>query len=233
MKRFYLAAIAMALLLSACGGPAAEVTPTLSPAAEPTAAPVSTPTPTPDPTPAPTAVVLVAPELTEQRFSQEFTAEDGTVVLSVDYALPHVVNYPDSAALLAIDDRYTQMGAALLDNAASTAQDAVSDYEVSLQAGLPFQPTIEEMSYEVTFLSERVLSVSRTFYAAAAGAAHPTVLLLGAALTCVTAGGSPSGTSVPTWRAPPRRRWRRSVSRRRWPVWSARRRRPFSRISFT
>ncbi|MBM6939475.1 myristoyl transferase, partial [Pseudoflavonifractor phocaeensis] len=42
MKRFYLAAIAMALLLSACGGPAAEVTPTLSPAAEPTAAPVST-----------------------------------------------------------------------------------------------------------------------------------------------------------------------------------------------
>lgn len=179
MKRFYLAAIAMALLLSACGGPAAEVTPTLSPAAEPTAAPVSTPTPTPDPTPAPTAVVLVAPELTEQRFRQAFTAEDGTVVLSVDYALPHVVNYPDSAALLAIDDRYTQMGAALLDNAASTAQDAVSDYEVSLQAGLPFQPTIEEMSYEVTFLSERVLSVSRTFYAAAAEAAHPTVLLLG------------------------------------------------------
>lgn len=178
MKRFYLAAIAMTLLLTACGAPSAEHLPSPTPTAAPSG-PAMTAAPTPDPTPSPTPARLVAPQLAEQRFSQEFTAEDGTVVLTVDYVLPRVVNYQDSMALLAIDDRYAQMGADLLENAASTARDAVSDYEVSLQAGLQFQPATEEMSYETTFLSQRVLSVCRTFYAGMANAAHPTVLLLG------------------------------------------------------
>lgn len=177
MKRLFFASMAMALLLTACGAPGADAVPTPTPTAVSTASPSPTPaaTPTPDPTPIP----LVAPQLAEQRFSQTFTAEDGTVVLTVDYVLPRVVNSQDSVALLAIDDRYTQMGSNLLETAAATAQDAVSDYEVSQQAGLQFQPGAEEMSYETTFLSQRVLSVSRTFYATMANAAHPTVLLLG------------------------------------------------------
>ena len=174
MKRFLLAAAGAALLaLSACTAPAA-------PSADPTPTAVVTPSPTPSPTatPEPTPIPLVEPKLKSHTFAQDFAAEDGTVVLSVAYTLPSIENRDASSALEAIHNRYDQMGEDLLNNAASTAQDAIADYEISSQAGLSFQPTTEEMSYEVSFLSERVLSISRQFYASTEGASHPTVLRL-------------------------------------------------------
>lgn len=177
MKRFLLAAVGAALLaLSACASPAALPSPTASPAPTAAAAPSATPSPTP--TLESTPIPLVEPQVTTHTFSQDFAAEDGTIVLSVAYALPSIENRDASPALEAIHNRYDQMGEDLLDNAATTAQDAIADYEISSQAGLAFHPTTEEMSFEVTFLSRRVLSIARQFYASTEGAAHPTVLRL-------------------------------------------------------
>ncbi len=169
MKK-YCAALAalLALTLAACGPAAPE--PTASPTPEPT--PEATPSPTPEPTPEP----LVDPELTTQTFSESYTASDGTVVLTVSYTLPDFANKAGSTALTAIADWYTAEGEALLENAALRSQDAVSDYEISQAAGYPFQATLEEITSELTYQSEGVLSFRREFYVSTVGAAHPTVM---------------------------------------------------------
>ena len=176
MRRTRYSALFAALLLvtlAACGPAAPE------PTATAVAAPTPTATPEPTPTPSPTPEPLVEPELIFQSFSDTFTAPDGTVVLTVSYTLPDFANQASSAVLTAIADWYTAEGEALLENASLRAQDAVSDYEVSQAAGYPFQATAEEITSELTYQSEGVLSFRREFYANAVGAAHPTVLRMG------------------------------------------------------
>ncbi len=177
MKRRILLPLAalLAAALTACGPAGPEPTPTPTP----TAAPLPTPSPTPEP-------VYVPPVLSSQRFSQTFTAEDGTELLSAAYTLPDFENREASAALTAISAWYAALGEDMLSTAAFTAQDASADYELSGAQDIPFLPGSEEMDFQCTYQNERVISFSRTFYATIAGTAHPTVLRLGDLFDLVT-----------------------------------------------
>lgn len=172
MKRRIVSAALSALLaaaLTACG-PAP---------AEPTATPEPTPTVTPTPTPEPTPEPLVDPVLSSRNFAETYTADDGTVVLTVSYTLPDFENKGDSKVLTAIADWYEEEGESLLDSARTRSADAKSDYEVSTAAGIEFSPVLEEIKSELSYQSDGVLSFRREFYAGGAGMAHPTVLRMG------------------------------------------------------
>lgn len=174
MKRRIVSAALSALLaaaLTACGPAPAE--PTATPTPAPTATP--TPTPTPEPTPEP----LVDPVLSSRNFAETYTADDGTVVLTVSYTLPDFENKGDSKVLTAIADWYEEEGESLLDSARTRSVDAESDYEVSTAAGITFSPVLEEIKSELSYQSAGVLSFRREFYAGGAGLAHPTVLRMG------------------------------------------------------
>lgn len=150
-----------------------------APAPSSSTAPVPTPSAPPTPSPTPT-YTYVAPVLSEQVFTQDYTADDGTTVLSVSYTLPDFENKSESPALAAISAWYAAEGQALLDNTtATTAQDALSDYELSGPLGLPFQPMKEEMTYTSLYQNEQVISFAREFYASSEGTAHPTVFRMG------------------------------------------------------
>ena len=171
MKRSALLPLAALLLVLASCSPKA-------PAPSPSTAPVPTPSAsTPSPTP---TYTYVAPVLSEQVFTQDYTADDGTTVLSVSYTLPDFENKSDSPALAAISAWYAAEGQALLDNTtATTAQDALSDYELSGSLGLPVHPMKEEMTYTSLYQNEQVISFAREFYASSEGSAHPTVFRMG------------------------------------------------------
>ena len=179
MKRSALLPLAALLLVLASCSPKA-------PAPSPSTAPVPTPSAsTPSPTP---TYTYVAPVLSEQVFTQDYTADDGTTVLSVSYTLPDFENKSDSPALAAISAWYAAEGQALLDNTtATTAQDALSDYELSGSLGLPVHPMKEEMTYTSLYQNEQVISFAREFYASSEGSAHPTVFRMGETFTqCFT-----------------------------------------------
>ena len=166
MKRHILSAALSALLalsLSACDQ-----------APEPTA----TPEPTALAAPTATPEGLVDPVLSSQSFTETFTAEDGTVVLTVSYTLPDFSNKGSSAVLREIASWYTTEGEGLLESARARADESVSDYELSASAGYTFSPVLEEITSEMTYQSEGVLSFRREFYAGSVGAAHPTVLCM-------------------------------------------------------
>ena len=169
MSRLLPPALLLTALLTACGGPAA--------------APRSSPSPPlpPEPAPSPSPILkegYVAPELTTQTYQETYTAsdEDDTVVLSVDYQFPDFSNKADALALTTIADWYGTMGADMLTASATTAQDARADYDLSDTSGIPFSPTMEELTYACTFQNEHVISFARQFYANAEGWAYPTVL---------------------------------------------------------
>ena len=177
MKRRILLPLAalLAAALTACGpaGPGPTPTPT------PTAAPLPAPSPTPEP-------IYVPPVLSSQRFSQTFTAEDGTELLSAAYTLPDFENREASAALTAISAWYAALGEDMLSTAAFTAQDASADYELSGAQDIPFPARLRGDGLPV-HLSERAGHLLlRTFYATIAGTAHPTVLRLGDLFDLVT-----------------------------------------------
>ena len=153
-----LSALLLALALSACAAPGpAETTP-----APPPEAPADT-------TPAPAELVW-----TDQDFSQDFTAEDGTVVMSVDYLFPDIQNYDQDPAWSAIHDYYATEGAAYLENAQELAVYASGDYQVSKTLGEEFLPYGEAHSYRVAYQTDTLASLVRSYYAnSVTGAAHP------------------------------------------------------------
>lgn len=167
------AALALALFLTACGGPAPEVTPSL--AAEPT--PTVTPTPIPTPTPEPTPQ-SEPPQWGEQVFTQTYTAGDGTQIMTVRYTLPMVQNTDACPAGEVINDWYKADGASRMESAEANYEQVVADYDVSKAAGFSFTPVTEEMSYEVVLSTDQVISIRRTWYINS-GAAYPTVFQLG------------------------------------------------------
>ena len=176
MKRNKLccAAVLLALALTACGPTqAGEETP--APAPLPTAPPVETPapeTPVPAPVPQPWA-------WGEQTVSRTFTAGDGTVVMRISYVLPsvHVGPAGSNPAGEAVNAWYEAEGKARLREAEEAYEMAVADYEVSSAMGYAFEPTTQEMSSQVTYEAQGVVSVRRELYVSFGGA-HPFVSCL-------------------------------------------------------
>ena len=166
---------ALALSLTACtpAEPEPTETPTASP--EETVTPTPTATPEPEPTPTPAAA---APLWGDQSFARTFTAGDGTTVLDVSITLPLVQNTDECPAGTAINQWYKDEGSSRMLEAEEAYEMAVADYDVSQAAGLPFNPTTQEMSYQITYTDEDVISVRRDFYVNYGGAAHPYVALL-------------------------------------------------------
>ena len=181
MKRILLPlTLALALTLSACSKDTPQPAPTAS-TPEPTVSAVPTATPTPEPEPEPTAtqppLPTADPDWGEQVFARDFTAGDGTQVLSVSYCLPLVLNSDEYPAGEAINQWYKNEGASRMAEAEEAYELAVSDYEVSSDSNLPFQATVQEMTYEVTRQDETVVSIRREWYVNSGGP-HPSVFRL-------------------------------------------------------
>ena len=167
--RTLLLAAALTLALAGCG---------------PSEAGESTPVPTPTPAPAATSPSVQTPALeesapvgpvwTDQVFAKDFTAGDGTVVMSVEYVFPGIEEAQRDPAWQKIQDYYAAEGMAYLSDATELASYAAGDYEVAQAMGEDFLPYGESMSYRVAFQTERLASVVRSYYAnSVTGAAHP------------------------------------------------------------
>ena len=155
----FLTALLLALALSSCAAPGPAET--------------TTPAPTPDP-PSETGSSLAEPIWTDQDFSHDFTASDGTVVMSVDYRFPDIQNYSQDPAWSAIHDYYAAEGTAYLENAQELAGYASGDYEVARTMGQDFLPYGETHSYQVAFQTDALVSLVRSYYSnSVSGAAYP------------------------------------------------------------
>lgn len=178
MKRtsFFVGAVALTLAacLSACTG--APVQPTGTPAPSGTPSPSQTPAVTPSPTPS-ASQTDAPPVWGNQVFTREFSAGDGTVVMTVNYTLPMVQNTDTCPAGMAINNWYKDEGNSRMSFAEENYEMAVADYDVSAAAGLTFTPTTEEMSYTVTHQDAGVISICREWYVSSGGAS-PSVFRL-------------------------------------------------------
>lgn len=165
MNHKSLAGLLALLLLSGCAAPQ----PNPSPVPTPTAA-VAAPTPTPVPTPPAEGAVWG-----ERVYAMDYTADDGTLLLSVSYTLPCLENAGNYPPYQAVNDYFLQVEDDLLSAAQSRADQLEDDYALSLENGTEFAPGSEEMGYAFTRQTERYVSLKRTFYITSEGAAHPTV----------------------------------------------------------
>ena len=130
--------------------------------------PVPTQSQTPEET-APTELVW-----TDQSFVRDFTADDGTVVMSVEYLFPGITRAEQVPAWQKIQDYYAAEGMAYLNDAADLAGYAAGDYEVAKAMGEDFLPYGESMSYRISLQTEDLASIVRSYYAnSVTGAAHP------------------------------------------------------------
>lgn len=159
--------LVLALLLAACSSATPAPTPSSDPA--PTPSPSAQATPVADPEP---------PEWGDQVLAKNYTAEDGTQVMSVSYTLPLVRNPETCPAGQAINAWYEQLGQTCMAGAEENYQQVAADYDVSHSTDLPFTPVTEEMSYEVLLSTDQVISIRRTWYINSGGA-YPTVFQLG------------------------------------------------------
>lgn len=156
---------ALAVTLAACAGsPGGDAPPSPSAAPPAPSAPAETA--------APTARPAESPVWGETRVSKDFTAGDGTVILQVDYALPQVQNPDTCPAGAAINAWYEAEGQSRLREDEESYELAVADYEVSQSLGFDYQAPVREMSSEVIYQSEGVISVRRMLYSNYGGA-HP------------------------------------------------------------
>lgn len=160
----------LALALTAC-----------QPAAGPEAPPSSTPAPveTPAPLPAtPTPTPAEPPLWGESTVSQDFFAGDGeSLVLRLHCVLPHVDNPDACPAGEAINAWYAAEGRSRLLEAEDQYELQVADFDVSAVAGFQFQPMSQEMTSQVVYEDNGVISVRRELYVNFGGA-HPQVYRL-------------------------------------------------------
>lgn len=161
-----LAGLLALLLLAGCGAP--QQAPTHAPT--PTATTVPSPTPPPVPTPPPEGAVWG-----ERVYAMDYTADDGTPLLSVSYTLPCLENAGDYPPYQAVNDYFLQVEDDLISAAQARADQLEDDYGLSLENGTTFAPGSEEMGYTFTRQTSRYVSLKRTFYITSEGAAHPTV----------------------------------------------------------
>lgn len=158
-----LLAAALTLSLTACGG---DKMPEETPV--PTPIQTSTPVPTPTPTPAP-----AAPKWGDQVFAKTFTSGDGATVLTASFTLPLIQNTDACPAGTAINEWYKAEGASRMLEAEEAYEMAVADYDVSKAAGFPFYPTTQEMTYQIAYADEKVISVCRDLYVSSEGRPTP------------------------------------------------------------
>lgn len=138
------------------------------------AEPQATPTPALVESPAPEETAPLELVWTDQTFAKDFTADDGTVVMSVDYVFPDIENASAVPAWQKIQDYYAAEGMAYLSDASELAGYAAGDYEVAQAMGEDFLPYGESMSYRLTLQTEDLVSIVRSYYAnSVTGAAHP------------------------------------------------------------
>ena len=166
MKYKPLAGLLALLLLPGCASPQAVPTQTPSPSAIVSSVPTATPVPTP---PAEGAV------WGERVYAMNYTADDGTQLLTVSYTLPCLENAGDYPPYQAVNDYFLQVEDDLIAAAQARANQLEDDYSLSLENGTSFVPGSEEMSYTFTRQTSRYVSLKRTFYITSEGAAHPTV----------------------------------------------------------
>ena len=174
MKRFpLLLSLLLAAGLTACGSRSSppEI---ISSSSAPTAT-VSPSLPAESsPVPESTAPADQAPVWTDQEFAQDFTASDGTVVMTVDYVFPAIEDAGSVPAWQKITSYYAQEGEAYMDTARELAGYASGDYEVAQVMGEDFLPYGEAHSYRIAYQGEQVVSIVRSYYAnSVTGAAHP------------------------------------------------------------
>ena len=166
MKYKPLAGLLALLLLAGCAAPQPD--PSQAPTPTATAAPA--PTATPTPTPPPEGAVWG-----ERVYAMDYTADDGTLLLSVSYTLPCLENGANYPPYQAVNDYFLQVEDDLISAAQSRANQLEDDYGISLDNGTDFAPGSEEMGYAFTRQTDRYVSLKRTFYITSEGAAHPTV----------------------------------------------------------
>ena len=173
MKRFpLLLSLLLAAGLTACGSRSSP--PEIISSSVPTAT-VSPSLPAESsPVPESTAPSDQAPVWTDQEFAQDFTASDGTVVMTVDYVFPAIEDAGSVPAWQKITSYYAQEGEAYMDTARELAGYASGDYEVAQVMGEDFLPYGEAHSYRIAYQGEQVVSIVRSYYAnSVTGAAHP------------------------------------------------------------
>lgn len=162
IKKMPLLALVLALGLTACTtqGPTA-----------------TTPLPVPTPTAAPAVTPSVAPTQliwAEQLFERDYTAEDGTLVMSVTYAFPDIARQESNPAWAEIHQYYAAEGEAYLAAADELAGYAADDYLVTKATGGDFLHFAEESSYRFSYQTDELVSVVRSYYAnSVTGAAYP------------------------------------------------------------
>lgn len=158
--RSLLLASALVLTLAACAPAESQASPTPTPALVESPAPEET---------APLELVW-----TDQIFAKDFTVDDGTVVMSVEYVFPDIENAGEVPAWQKIQDYYAAEGMAYLSDAADLAGYAAGDYEVAQTMGEDFLPYGESMSYRIALQNESMVSIVRSYYSnSVTGAAHP------------------------------------------------------------
>ena len=167
--------LALVLALSACtsGGPSNTRTPAASSTtpASPTPSSSGAPQDAAPSSPSPTPQVLT---WSEQTFQRDYTAEDGTLVMSVNDVFPDVENADQNPAWSEISSYYAAEGAAYMATAGELAGYAADDYAVTKATGGEFLPFGEESGYRFSLETEDLVSVVRSYYAnSVTGAAHP------------------------------------------------------------
>ena len=161
-----LPAAVLALALAACAPAESQATPS----------PAPSPSPTPVPAESQVPEETAAPELvwTDQIFAKDFTVDDGTVVMSVEYVFPDIENAGEVPAWQKIRDYYAAEGMAYLGDATELSGYAAGDYEVAQAMGEDFLPYGESMGWRVAVQTEALASIVRSYYAnSVTGAAHP------------------------------------------------------------
>lgn len=153
-RRLLLPALALALGLSACAPKAAEATP--SPAPAPSVLPV-----------APVAPAEL--EWTDALTEEDYTADDGTVILRLRYVFPAVAQPGVVAAWDSIGAYYASEAQAYLENAQAAVLQAQDDYTIAQASGFEFIPYTEGFTYQITRQTPELVSIRRTYSSTAGG----------------------------------------------------------------
>lgn len=147
MKRTpILTALVLAVSLTACSPKAPEVT--------------LAPTPVPTPSPAPVPTVL---EWTDRLIEEDYTTDDGTVILRLRYVFPAPAETGVVAAWDSIGAYYESESKAYLENTQENVLMAQDDYYIAQASGFPFTPYTEGFTYQVTRQTDRLVSIRRTY----------------------------------------------------------------------
>lgn len=131
--------------------------------------------PVPVPSPAVTATAAPVPEAPvwqDQVFEKEYSNGDGVKLLSARFLLPGIALAGDNDAWGAINSYYKAEGEGYMATADESADLAEGDYDVQTALGYDFIPYAMEAYYSVTYQSDALISVRRTYYSNL-GTAYP------------------------------------------------------------